>query len=137
MKTPGELYPLRSADGEINDALTPHEIIERIVLDGVSPARAWREYLRLTQTQEAGQARHLLPDLFRAGVAKRPVGIRAYLNWNALGVNPELLDCTEFGFTNDVVSNDRPPPRLGRSHLPPKASQADRWIFDIFTEYCL
>ena len=47
MNTPAELYPLRGADGEIDDTLTPHGIIKQIVIDGLSPARAWREYLGL------------------------------------------------------------------------------------------
>lgn len=49
MNTPAELYPLRGADGEIDDTLTPHGIIKQIVIDGLSPARAWRELLALHQ----------------------------------------------------------------------------------------
>ncbi|MNU09721.1 hypothetical protein D3C72_2564610 [compost metagenome] len=72
--------------------MIPHEIIERIVLDGISPARVWREYLGLTQAQVADrlgiscsiyaeqEAQGELPESERTAIG------------NALGINPELLD---------------------------------------------
>lgn len=92
MNTPTELYPLRGADGQVNDSLTPHEIVKRIALDEVSPARAWREYFGLTQPEVADklgiscsiyaeqEAQSELSDSERIAIA------------NALGINPELLD---------------------------------------------
>ena len=33
--------------------LIPHELVTRVVFDGSSPARAWREHLKLTQAEVA------------------------------------------------------------------------------------
>jgi DNA-binding XRE family transcriptional regulator len=35
--------------------LTPHEVVSRVVRDEVTPARAWREYLGLTQAEVAAR----------------------------------------------------------------------------------
>lgn len=92
MNKPTENYPLRGTDGGIDDTVTPHEIVKRTVLDKVSLACAWREYLGLTQQDVAGrlgiscseyaeqESQPELPQAYRIAIS------------NALGVNPELLD---------------------------------------------
>lgn len=92
MKKPDELNPSRGANGKIDDTLIPHEIIERIVLDGVSPARAWREYLGLTQAQVAdrlGISRQIYAE--QELQSELSESERTAIG-NALGINPELLD---------------------------------------------
>ncbi len=70
MKAPTKIQMINGADGkpafvvlpydeymrlyETEKDLIPHEVISATV-DGATPVRAWREYLKLTQTEMAGR----------------------------------------------------------------------------------
>jgi DNA-binding XRE family transcriptional regulator len=38
---------------ELNEPMTPHAVVKKIHLDGLTPIQAWREYLNLTQEEMA------------------------------------------------------------------------------------
>lgn len=42
-----------SLSGQQSKPTIPNEVVGKVVLDGVSPLRAWREYLGLTQAEVA------------------------------------------------------------------------------------
>ena len=42
--------------GEKKRNLIPNEVVGRTIIDGVTPSRAWREYLDLTQSEVAERA---------------------------------------------------------------------------------
>lgn len=39
-----------------DESLIPNEVVGKIIMDGMPPARAWREYLGLTQAEVANRA---------------------------------------------------------------------------------
>lgn len=82
---------LTNIDSANEELLIPHAVIEKMVMEGMSPARAWREYLGLSPETVAGklgiqaadytaeEAREDLPAHDRARIA------------TALGIDSELL----------------------------------------------
>jgi DNA-binding XRE family transcriptional regulator len=40
---------------ELNEPMTPHAVVKKMHLDGLSRIQAWREHLRLTQEEMAGR----------------------------------------------------------------------------------
>lgn len=71
----------------------PHDVVGRVVNDGVSPCRAWREHLGLTQAEVAarmGVTQSAYAQM-EASDAKLRVATRRKIA-TALGVATELLD---------------------------------------------
>ena len=55
---PYEEYSTTFADSavqEAKDSTVPHEVASRVLREQISPIRAWREYLGLTQTEVAAR----------------------------------------------------------------------------------
>ncbi|WP_211451525.1 helix-turn-helix domain-containing protein [Collimonas antrihumi] len=71
--------------------LIPHEVVSATV-DGASPARAWREYLKLTQAEIAGRLGISQPSYAKQEASEnlRPASINKIAA--ALGITPAQLD---------------------------------------------
>ncbi|MCD9124004.1 helix-turn-helix transcriptional regulator [Cupriavidus sp. UGS-1] len=72
--------------------LIPHEVVGRVLIDEVNPARAWREYLDLTQTEvakrmgvsQSAYAQHEASSRLRKATREKIAA--------ALGITPTQLD---------------------------------------------
>lgn len=71
--------------------LIPHEVVSSAI-DGASPARAWREYLKLTQTDVARRLGISQPSYVKQEASEnlRPASINKIAA--ALGITPAQLD---------------------------------------------
>ena len=70
----------------------PHDVIEKIFLEEMSPTRAWREYLGLSQQEAAHQAGMELIDYIEheeLRKLRKPARVKIAA---ALGIAPDLLD---------------------------------------------
>lgn len=79
-----------SADQEES---VPNEVVERVIMEKLTPVRAWREYLRLTQTEVAarmGITQAALAQIEATTAKPRKSTLRRVAE--AMGIGPEQLD---------------------------------------------
>lgn len=82
---------LTNVDSANEELLIPHAVIEKMVMEGMSPARAWREYLGLSQEAVAGKLGIQAAD-YAAEEARENLPIRDRKRIAAaLGIDSELL----------------------------------------------
>lgn len=82
---------LTNVDSANDELLIPHAVIEKMVMEGMSPARAWREYLGLSAETVAGklgiQAEEYASEEAREDLPAHDLARIA----TALGIDSELL----------------------------------------------
>lgn len=82
-----------SADQEEQEESVPNEVVERVIMEKLTPVRAWREYLRLTQTEVAarmGITQAALAQIEAPTAKPRKSTLRRVAE--AMGIGPEQLD---------------------------------------------
>ena len=70
----------------------PHDVIEKIFLEEMSPTRAWREYLGLSQQDAAHRAGMGLTEYIEQEAIRKPRQPARVKIAIALGIAPDLLD---------------------------------------------
>ena len=71
----------------------PSEVVSLIFDNGFTPARAWREYLQLTQEECAKKLRISQAAYSQLETSNNPRKTTRNKLATALGINPEQLDC--------------------------------------------
>lgn len=71
----------------------PSEVVSLIFDNGFTPARAWREYLQLTQEECARKLRISQAAYSQLETSNNPRKTTRNKLATALGINPEQLDC--------------------------------------------
>ncbi|WP_143555340.1 helix-turn-helix domain-containing protein [Snodgrassella alvi] len=71
----------------------PSEVVSLIFDNGFTPARAWREYLQLTQEECARKLGISQAAYSQLETSNNPRKITRNKLATALGINPEQLDC--------------------------------------------
>ncbi|WP_416422838.1 helix-turn-helix transcriptional regulator [Pseudomonas sp. App30] len=71
--------------------LIPHEVVSRVV-DGLTPIRAWREYLDLTQEEVARRLGVTQPAFAQQEAVARPRKATREKIAAAFGIRPQQLD---------------------------------------------
>lgn len=74
------------------DDSVPHEVAGYVLVDELSPAAAWRRYLRLTQAEVAARIGISQAAYAQQEKAKRPRKQTRAKIAEALGIVPEMLD---------------------------------------------
>jgi predicted transcriptional regulator len=77
---------------EDTEELIPHEVVQRVLKEQISPIRAWREHLGLTQAQIAqrlGVSQSAFAQMEAAGAKPRIATVRKLAD--ALGVTVQQL----------------------------------------------
>ena len=75
------------------EKLVPHEIVEAVIIDKATPIRAWREHLRLTQSEVArrmGITQAAFAQIESAEAKPRPATLKRVAK--ALGITVVQLD---------------------------------------------
>lgn len=70
----------------------PNAVVGRVFDDGISPIKAWREYLHLTQAEVAERLGVTLEAYAQMENAKRPRQVTRQKIADALGIGLEQLD---------------------------------------------
>ena len=76
--------------GKKDEDYVPHEVVGKIVA-GAAPARAWREYLGLTQSEVASRMNISQPAYAQLEASEKLRPASRSKIAEALGINPELL----------------------------------------------
>lgn len=74
------------------DETIPHEVLARTIKEGMTPARAWREHLQLTQADMAERLGISQSAYAQQEAAEKPRKATREKIAKALGISPELLD---------------------------------------------
>ena len=77
---------------ELNEPMTPHAVVKKMHLDGLSRIQAWREYLGLTQEEVAGRLgmkQSSYQQIEKKSARPRPATLEKIAA--AFGIEPSLL----------------------------------------------
>jgi|TARA_R100000501_G_C2580167_1_gene83720 DNA-binding XRE family transcriptional regulator len=77
---------------QATDDSVPHEVAGYVLVDELSPAAAWRRYLRLTQAEVAARIGISQAAYAQQEKAKRPRKQTRIRIAEALGIAPKMLD---------------------------------------------
>jgi DNA-binding XRE family transcriptional regulator len=71
----------------------PSEVVGMVIEQDYTPARAWREYLELTQSECAEKLGMSQPAYLKLEASEKPTKATRTKLATALGINEEQLDC--------------------------------------------
>ena len=77
---------------ELNEPMTPHAVVKKMHLDGLSRIQAWREHLMLTQEEMAGRLgmkQSSYQQIEKKSARPRPATLKKIAA--AFGIDPYLL----------------------------------------------
>jgi len=85
-------YHVEPAQTPKHKEWTPHEVVEILVSEQISPAAAWRKYLGLTQAEVAARIGISQSAYAQQETATKPRKATREKIALALGIDPKLLD---------------------------------------------
>lgn len=70
----------------------PHAVVKRVIEEGMTPIRAWREHLELTQAEVAARLGITQSAYAQQEAAEKPRKATLKKIADALGISPKVLD---------------------------------------------